>query len=95
MSKRIVLVSLVLASLVAATPHGQRQGPGSPVNPVGPADVVTVQLLAINDFHGNLEPPSGTAGRIGDTPAAPSTWPRTSRMQPRKTGTPSSWPLAI
>jgi 5'-nucleotidase len=25
---------------------------------------VTVQLLAINDFHGNLEPPSGSGGRI-------------------------------
>jgi 5'-nucleotidase len=25
---------------------------------------VSVQLLAINDFHGNLEPPSGSSGRI-------------------------------
>jgi 5'-nucleotidase len=32
----------------------------------GPVDV---QLLAINDFHGNLEPPSGSSGRIGTTPA--------------------------
>jgi 5'-nucleotidase len=24
-----------------------------------------IQLLAINDFHGNLEPPSGSSGRIG------------------------------
>lgn len=30
----------------------------------GPA-TVDVQLLAINDFHGNLEPPAGSSGRIG------------------------------
>ena len=32
-----------------------------------PPEVVDVQLLAINDFHGNLEPPSGSNGRIGQT----------------------------
>jgi len=26
---------------------------------------VNVQLLAINDFHGNLEPPTGSSGRVG------------------------------
>ena len=26
---------------------------------------VAVQILALNDFHGNLEPPAGAAGRIG------------------------------
>jgi 5'-nucleotidase len=30
---------------------------------------VNVQLLAINDFHGNLEPPSGSGGLINTTPA--------------------------
>lgn len=30
---------------------------------------VDVQLLAINDFHGALEPPAGANGRIGQTPA--------------------------
>jgi len=29
------------------------------------AGVVDVQLLAINDFHGNLDPPSGSSGRVG------------------------------
>ena len=29
------------------------------------APTTTIQLLAINDFHGNLEPPSGSSGRIG------------------------------
>jgi hypothetical protein len=30
---------------------------------------VQVQLLALNDFHGNLEPPSGSTGAIDGTPA--------------------------
>ncbi len=27
----------------------------------------TIQILSLNDFHGNLEPPSGSGGRIGTT----------------------------
>jgi len=30
-----------------------------------PASTMNVQILAINDFHGNLEPPAGSSGRIG------------------------------
>jgi 5'-nucleotidase len=30
---------------------------------------VTVQLLAINDFHGNLEPPAGADGMVNQIPA--------------------------
>jgi len=30
-----------------------------------PPGTVDVQILAVNDFHGNLEPPSGSSGRIG------------------------------
>ena len=33
--------------------------------PSAPAGTVDIQVLAINDFHGNLEPPSGSSGRIG------------------------------
>lgn len=29
-----------------------------------PSDTVEVQILAINDFHGNLEPPAGSSGQI-------------------------------
>jgi 5'-nucleotidase len=32
-------------------------------------ETVSVQLLAFNDFHGHLEPPSGSDGRIGSTQA--------------------------
>jgi 5'-nucleotidase len=31
--------------------------------------VVTVQLLAINDFHGALEPPAGSNGKVGEVDA--------------------------
>lgn len=31
---------------------------------------VHLQLLGINDFHGNLEPPTGSSGRITETPGA-------------------------
>jgi 5'-nucleotidase len=39
--------------------------------PTGPAaqKFVKVQILALNDFHGNLEPPTGSGGRIGSTNA--------------------------
>jgi 5'-nucleotidase len=30
-----------------------------------PSDTVDVQILAVNDFHGNLEPPAGSSGRVG------------------------------
>jgi 5'-nucleotidase len=30
-----------------------------------PSGTVEVQILALNDFHGNLQPPAGSAGRIG------------------------------
>jgi 5'-nucleotidase len=31
----------------------------------GPSGTVNVQILALNDFHGNLEPPTGSSGRVG------------------------------
>jgi 5'-nucleotidase len=32
-------------------------------------DTVSVQLLAINDLHGNLEPPAGASGQVNGRPA--------------------------
>jgi len=34
-----------------------------------PSGTVDVQILAVNDFHGNLQPPSGSSGRIGTVDA--------------------------
>lgn len=36
-----------------------------------PSSLVRVQILAINDFHGNLEPPSGTNGLVVAAPNDP------------------------
>ena len=57
MRLRILLV-LLAAPLALA---GQTTGGGA-----GP---VAVQLLAFNDFHGNLEPPSGDGGLVNQTTA--------------------------
>ena len=34
-----------------------------------PSGAVEVQILALNDFHGNLQPPSGSSGRVGTVDA--------------------------
>jgi 5'-nucleotidase len=57
MKKSVRIVSLVailvlmLASVISA---GAK-----------PSGTVNVQILALNDFHGNLLPPSGSSGRVG------------------------------
>ncbi|HEY7070504.1 MAG TPA: 5'-nucleotidase C-terminal domain-containing protein [Acidimicrobiales bacterium] len=38
--------------------------PGSPAGAQGNQPPVQVQVLGLNDFHGNLEPPTGSGGRI-------------------------------
>ncbi|SCL39826.1 5'-nucleotidase [Micromonospora pallida] len=51
----LAALSAAALSAVAATP--------TQAQPVGPKPV-DVKLLALNDFHGNLEPPSGSSGTI-------------------------------
>jgi 5'-nucleotidase len=60
----IALLSLLVAPAALAKP-------AKPVPPPKPAKTVSVQLLAINDFHGNLQPidVSSSSGRIGTTAA--------------------------
>jgi 5'-nucleotidase len=53
----ILLAAVLVSGLVWRTP-----GLADP-------NLIAVQLLAINDFHGNLEPPAGGNGRIGSTAA--------------------------
>jgi len=65
--RRVVAVAAALAAVLvlpsAALAHGrhdhQRHHHQRDTN---------VQLLAINDFHGNLQPPSGSSGRIATGP---------------------------
>jgi 5'-nucleotidase len=52
------LAVLTLCAALAATAASQRT-----------VESIAVQLLAINDFHGNLEPPSGSNGRLAGVDA--------------------------
>src|SRR3954464_6259233 len=55
-------LGLALAALAIAVPAAQA---------AKPAKDVPVQLLGINDFHGNLEPPTGSGGRIQEVAGGP------------------------
>ena len=59
MNKRLS-ISLLAAVVLAAT-----LGVVGIVSAASPSGTVNVQLLAVNDFHGNLQPPSGSSGRVG------------------------------
>jgi 5'-nucleotidase len=58
-SKKVAPAFAAFAILFAALVH----------HAIAQQPPVTVQLLAINDFHGNLEPPRGSDGLINQTPA--------------------------
>ena len=64
-----VAVSGALALLVGVLAAGSASAakPKPPV--VKGGSQVEVQILALNDFHGNLLPPTGSGGRVGTTPA--------------------------
>jgi 5'-nucleotidase len=59
--RRLMTFAVLVAALIAVAVPSAVQGKG--------AATVDVQLLAINDFHGNLEPPAGSSGLINTTPA--------------------------
>ena len=78
----LVLGSSTLAGVgAAAAPPAAGTGPGTDpgtagrhaydARATGPAKAIKVDLLSINDFHGNLEvvPPASSSGRINGTPA--------------------------
>jgi 5'-nucleotidase len=72
-SRRILVAAAGLTTvgaLVAAMPasangHGGNGGNGHPK----PSRTVDVQLLSLNDLHGNLEPPAGSSGKVGTVDA--------------------------
>ena len=61
--RRPTLTALAILALSLIVPSVTAAGDG------GPPGSVDVQLLAINDFHGNLEPPTGSSGVVLGTPA--------------------------
>jgi 5'-nucleotidase len=54
----LTVLALVLVATLAVVPAGAK-----------PSGTVDVQILALNDFHGNLVPPTGSSGRVGTVDA--------------------------
>jgi 5'-nucleotidase len=70
MRKKLVLpatlaLALGLSITAAAGPAAGNPTPGR----VTKAKTTKIQILGLNDFHGALEPPAGSGGRIGTTNA--------------------------
>ena len=68
-----LVVSLSLALMLAVASIWAASAESKP-KPVPEDRTATVQLLGVNDFHGNLEPPRQVDGR---TVGGPPTWART------------------
>ena len=88
-------VTLSAGTAVAGSDHtGEAHGQGTGHdNGKGQHRTTDIQILSFNDFHGNLEPPSGSSGRLdhGGTPRRgdPTTGTRT-RPRPAP-WTPEAW----
>ncbi|MDW4571450.1 bifunctional metallophosphatase/5'-nucleotidase [Microbacterium sp. M3] len=54
-----VTLALVGPGAATAAPKGPNNGGNTPNGPT-----IDIQLLSFNDFHGNLEPPVGSSGRL-------------------------------
>jgi 5'-nucleotidase len=70
-AKRTRLVAAAAGAALALTlgaAPAQAHKPKPPV--IKDRSQVEVQILALNDFHGNLLPPSGSSGRVGPTTLA-------------------------
>jgi len=52
------------AAVLAATTVGLAGLAGTPALAKPAATTTDLRLIAVNDFHGNLEPPSGSSGRV-------------------------------
>jgi len=64
-----MVFAATLTTAIALTPGG--------ASAARPPSTIPVQLLAINDFHGNLEPPSGSSGTVTQLNADGTTTPLT------------------
>ncbi|MFE4701340.1 bifunctional metallophosphatase/5'-nucleotidase [Streptomyces sp. NPDC056738] len=58
-----------LGALAAAIPASAHQDEATPSHHHGSGRYQDVQLLSFNDLHGNLEPPTGSSGRVTELQA--------------------------
>ena len=63
-------LALLLAALLVVTGFAAPAAAKKPPKPPKPQHLTSVRLLTINDLHGNLEPPTGSGGRITDEAGA-------------------------
>src|SRR5690348_6450791 len=68
----VAVVALLPLSPSTSTPASAKWTPLSPVTVsfdkhTGP--VAKAHILAFNDFHGNIDPPTGSGGLVNGTPA--------------------------
>ena len=82
-----VVASLPLASADAPQPTADRWTPLTPAkvsfnSPTG--STVKAQLLGFNDFHGNIDPPTGSGGLVNGVPAGGSEYLATAVRKLRK-----------
>ena len=62
--RKTILALVTLAVAIAVAPIAGAAGDPS-ANGVANAKTTEIQILGLNDFHGALQPPSGSAGRLG------------------------------
>src|SRR5687767_15518263 len=62
--RKTILALVTLAVAIAVAPIAGAAGDPS-ANGVENAKTTEIQSLGLNDFHGALEPPAGSAGRLG------------------------------
>ena len=68
--RRFTRASAAVVALVAAAALSAASASAAPASAApAPDPPVSVRLLAINDFHGHLEPPTGSIGTIAGQPA--------------------------
>lgn len=60
---RLTLFALIASAAALILAAGATSKDPPPI--IKDGSVVEVQLLALNDFHGNLQPPAGSSGRVG------------------------------
>ena len=67
--RTLAVAALTAVAVATAVASGAPAGASRLQKPPRPPREVDVQLLALNDFHGNIEPPAGSSGRVGTVTA--------------------------
>ena len=66
---RTRLIALTAVTALTFVGAASVQGPAEAKPRPKPPTTVTVNLIAFNDFHGAIDPPTGSGGLVNGTPA--------------------------